>query len=555
MTGIYLKNPYAVLSGKGGFLMRSAFVYNFLIEANIMAGIAILLMIPLRKFFRKQLGNSAICFGWLLAAIRLLCPLSLANPLIHAIRSPFAPDLAIRPIAGQVKVRVSDALGGLSDVFRQANNQPAYEMTNRLQNDLDNASVSITLARIWLIGVLLILAWFLFSNIRFRMRLRADRIEPITGELREQYEALCRQRGIKPVPVYFTDPLPSACLVGVFRPYIALPLSASPQDAIHVLAHEICHLRNRDHLWGILRVLCCAVHWFNPLVWAAACMSRTDSELRCDDRVIRRMNQEERKSYAGVLVLAAARKSAPGVGVLATGMTMTGKRLKTRVITVIQHRKPRRSLVIAFAVLSSLCLLCAFATSEIPEQQEPDERFIGDGLYLTETITGTRNIRNESDAIAYARALWEEIRVNDTEGEYTVRQEDKYWFVRMDVDGREVFSALFQDNGVITDIIQDVQDYRWVTVGEYTQSTEMDAQELEEAEAWVNSRLDLLVPGLTGELEKFYLNYVRDVGDAKYVFLSADPKDSNYDAGASVFIRINVDHSYVLLSLQLAGNG
>ena len=54
--------------------MRSAFVYNFLIEANIMASIAIILMIPLRKFFRKQLGNSAICFGWLLVAIRLLCP-------------------------------------------------------------------------------------------------------------------------------------------------------------------------------------------------------------------------------------------------------------------------------------------------------------------------------------------------------------------------------------------------------------------------------------------------------------------------------------------------
>ena len=87
----------------GGFVMRSAFVYNFLIEANIMASIAIILMIPLRKFFRKQLGNSAICFGWLLVAIRLLCPLSLVNPLIHEIRSPFAADVAIRPIAGQIK--------------------------------------------------------------------------------------------------------------------------------------------------------------------------------------------------------------------------------------------------------------------------------------------------------------------------------------------------------------------------------------------------------------------------------------------------------------------
>ena len=59
--------------------MRSAYIYNFLIEANIMACIAILLMIPLRKFFRKQLGNNALCFGWLLTAIRLLCPISLAG--------------------------------------------------------------------------------------------------------------------------------------------------------------------------------------------------------------------------------------------------------------------------------------------------------------------------------------------------------------------------------------------------------------------------------------------------------------------------------------------
>ena len=225
--------------------MRSAFVYNFLIEANIMASIAIILMIPLRKFFRKQLGNSAICFGWLLVAIRLLCPLSLVNPLIHTIRSPFAADTAIRPIAGQIKVRISDALGDLSSLFWRADNQSAYEVTNRLQVGMENASTSITLAKVWLAGVLLIVAWFLFSNIRFRLRLRADRIDRISGELLEQYEALCRRRHIKPVPVYFTDPLPSACLVGVFRPYIALPLSASPQDVIHVLTHEICHIKTR----------------------------------------------------------------------------------------------------------------------------------------------------------------------------------------------------------------------------------------------------------------------------------------------------------------------
>ena len=536
--------------------MRSAFVYNFLIEANIMASIAILLMIPLRKFFRKQLGNSAICFGWLLVAVRLLCPLSLVNPLIHEIRSPFAADQAIRPIAGQIKVRVSDAIEGLSDLFWRADNQSAYEATNRIRSGIENASASVTLAKIWLVGVFLILAWFIFSNVRFRLRLRADRIEPISGELQDQFETLCRQRGIRPVPVYFTDPLPSACLVGVFRPYIALPLSASPQDAIHVLTHEICHIKNRDHLWGILRLLCCAIHWFNPLVWIAASMSRTDSELRCDDRVTKPMTQEERKSYANVLVLAAARRNAPGVGVLATGMTMTGKRLKTRVTTVIQNRKPLRWLTVTFAILSSMCLIGAFATSETKEQLEMGVSWYDEGKYLTTAVAGTQTIRNESEAIDYARRLWTEIRASDVDGEYTAyHQDDGSWFVMMTANELEPFSVIFTSNGVICEITQNLNDDRWLTDGEYVESTVMDAQELADVENWAATKLENLVPGLTAELRDFRLSYVRDVGDAKYLFISADPKDSTYDAGISVFIRINADHSYVLLMLQLSGNG
>ena len=50
--------------------MRSAFVYNFLIEANIMASIAIILMIPLRKFFRKQLWWPSGCCVRCLWSIR-----------------------------------------------------------------------------------------------------------------------------------------------------------------------------------------------------------------------------------------------------------------------------------------------------------------------------------------------------------------------------------------------------------------------------------------------------------------------------------------------------
>ena len=538
--------------------MRSAFVYNFLIEANIMASIAIILMIPLRKFFRKQLGNSAICFGWLLVAIRLLCPLSLVNPLIHEIRSPFAADVAIRPIAGQIKVRVSDALEGLSRVFWHADNQSAYEVTNRLQDGIENASASITLAKIWLVGVLLVIAWFLFCNIRFRMRLRADRVEPITGELKDQFDELCRQRKIRPVPVYFTDPLPSACLVGVFRPYIALPLSAAPQDVIHVLTHEICHIKNRDHLWGILRLLCCAIHWFNPLVWIAASMSRTDSELRCDDRVTQPMNQEERKSYASVLVLAAARRNAPGLGVLATGMTMTGKRLKTRISTVMQNKKPLRWLTISFAILSSMCLIGAFATSETKEQLEMGVGWPVDEHTLAEALSSNRHINNENDAIAYARELCERYWVGDTEVVYTAGQNDDHsWYVLVNSESGNgtYFELFFLPNGSVGSLLQRIPDDRWVTDGQYVESQVLSADELNEVRAWAAEQIEFINPGISNLIRELNINYVRDVGDAKYVYLHADPQDSHYDYGLNFFVLISNDHTMTLLEYGMVGNG
>ncbi|MEG2185815.1 MAG: M56 family metallopeptidase [Clostridia bacterium] len=384
--------------------MRTAILYNFLLEANLMASIAIVLMLLVRKVFRKSLGNRAIYFAWLLVAIRLLCPLTLPNPAINEIRSPFAADEAIRPIAGQIKVRFTDAVRdtyyGVRESDVKSENTPLMKNYFKFYQSTENGMLSIYLMELYGLGIAAVLGWFILDNLRFRRRLKADRIEPISGKLLAQYEALCTERGIKPIPVYFTDPLPSACLVGTFRPYIALPLSAAPEDAIRVLTHEVCHVKGHDHLWAILRLLCCAVHWFNPLVWAAAHMSRTDCELACDDRVIEKLNHEERLAYANVLVLAAAKHDAPSTAVLATGMTMTGRKLKKRVSAIVQGKQRKKALAVCFMVLACILLLGAFATAEYqPIPKIP--------TLAQDNAIPKRVIQSNEDAIAFAKALWQ----------------------------------------------------------------------------------------------------------------------------------------------------
>ena len=387
--------------------MRSAILFNFLIEANIMASVAILLMIPLRKLLRKQLGNTAICFGWLLTAVRLLLPLSLPNPWIHEIRPPYVDDLLIRPIAGQVKIRVVDAIGDLGRIFWQAGNRQAYKDLQHVAAGVDYNGTPALLAWVCLAGCGLVLAWFLYKNVKFRKALRKNRIGEISGEQKEMYLRLCRERKVKPVPVFFADPVPGACLVGVVKPYIILPVMTAPQDVKNVLTHEICHLKNRDHLWNILRLLCCAIHWFNPLVWIAASMSRTDCELRCDDRVTAPMDEQQRREYASVLVLAAARKNRPGIGVTATGMTMTGKRMKNRVVAILRNRKPIRSLAAVFMGMAFVCMIGAFATSEVSASwltKFPDNRESAEWAADAEAL---RRLEEDEKALdAYGAGVW-----------------------------------------------------------------------------------------------------------------------------------------------------
>ena len=346
--------------------MRTAVIYNFLIEANVMASIAILLMIPVRMFGRQKLGSRVICFAWLLAALRLLCPLALPNPVIHEIRSAFSMDSAIRPIAGQVQVRFYDAVSSLYDRAMLAGVGGAVEESlQELRTDASNGMLSINLMKLYIAGIAAVVGWFVVSNLHFGKTLRADRIENLSGKAQEHYEALCKELKVKAIPVWYVDPLPSACLVGCFRPYIALPLTVRPQELENVLRHELCHYKAKDHWWNLVRLACCALHWFNPLVWLAAHMSRTDSELACDERVIRTMNSDQKRAYAGVLVLAAAKRDLPGISVASTGMSMTGRRLKKRVTGIISNEKAHRGIAITFAALASAALIGAFCTAEM----------------------------------------------------------------------------------------------------------------------------------------------------------------------------------------------
>lgn len=355
---------------------RSMTFFNFLLEATVAGSVLILVMLVLRMVFRKRIGSRLVYLAWLLVAIRLLVPIALPNPLMDQFRPTYSTDGGARPVADQIRVRYHDAvfelsqsltLGAPSDEISPARRTLA-DLTLKVAAYTSYGWMGKTYLLLYGVGALAAAGVFAVRNGRFRRRLRRDSVSALEGEQLALYQALCRDMGVRELPVVYVDPLPSPCLAGVFKPVIALPLALPPDGLSDALAHELCHYKARDSWWALLRCVCCAVHWFNPLVWLAQRLVKTDCELACDERVARRLTPEQRLHYANTLVITAKQAYAPRAGVLATGMTMTGKRLKARIDALIRMRGVQRVAAGVVAVVLVALTVAAFSTAESVEQ-------------------------------------------------------------------------------------------------------------------------------------------------------------------------------------------
>ena len=216
------------------------------------------------------------------------------------------------------------------------------------------------LGGLWLAGTAATGAAFALSNLRFARRLRRVRV-PLEG-------ADC------PLPVYLADDLPSPCLFGLFRPAVYLTSAAASDPAMlrHVLAHEITHFRHRDHLWNALRGLALAVHWWDPLVWLAAALSRRDCELACDEGALKRLGDGERIAYGRTLLALITVKPRPG-DLLRCSTTMTGgqKSVFDRMSRIAKAPKRWLGAAVLTVALAALACVCAFGSAADPEPWDP----------------------------------------------------------------------------------------------------------------------------------------------------------------------------------------
>ena len=333
-----------------------------MIEWVVSSCILILAVIALRYLLRGKISLRLQYALWLLVLARLLLPVSFGStdisvmsvvekaPAVQAVESVRDVDTIWQADNGSVQGLPAGAA---------ADNTPLQIAPSATSDDqFGRMSSALTLRKVllpvWWGGAAVTLLVFLTANLCF------------AGRLRKRRRSLAVEG--TSLPVYVAQERAVPCLFGLFRPAVYVTPEAAEDGTLlrHTVAHETTHFRHGDHVWALLRTVCLALHWWNPLVWWAAKLSRQDGELACDEATIRALGEGERAAYGRTLIRMAC---GPGSHVLLTATTMDGGKTSLHERIVLLAKKPRTAVAAAIVVVlaAALCVGCTFTGAKKTE--------------------------------------------------------------------------------------------------------------------------------------------------------------------------------------------
>ena len=311
----------------------------YIISLSVLIAAVILIRAAVKRSVPKRLVYAL----WLAVAIRLIIPFS-----------PIKIDFPTSSPSYE-KISSSTVFEGdksVSDEVTVSESENGNETTNSAENEVLSAGGDIRhtesmvrkhispkkiIFAVYICGASLSAAVFAFSALRMTVRLMSGR------------KFVRIYRGVR---VYRTRGASSPCTLGLF-PVIYLPdIKLTESEEELALLHEITHLRHGDNFWSVVRIFAMILNWYNPLVLAAALLSKRDGELACDEAVTKRMDYGKRLEYARLIV-----NSIPEKRSLAS--ELGAEPIKERIIMLTKKQKNHIFLAVAAIILALAATGCS----------------------------------------------------------------------------------------------------------------------------------------------------------------------------------------------------
>jgi TonB family protein len=246
--------------------MNADALVQWLLNGAVATSAALLLVLALRLPLRRAFGARIAYAAWALVPLALL-----------AVTLP-------APRAATALLRALPVLSTL---------RPAVVVGAPVPLDGGAAAAASAPLLDW--PLLLALAWYLGAALlALRFAAQQRRYLAALGELRPRGDG-----------TFAANVGQSPAVIGAWRPRIVLPADFDAryprEQAGLVVAHERTHVRRGDVRANLAVAALRCLHWFNPLLHAAAARFRLDQELACDAAVLAR-HPNARRAYADAML-------------------------------------------------------------------------------------------------------------------------------------------------------------------------------------------------------------------------------------------------------------
>ena len=347
-----------------------------MLEWFVSSAILLAVLIALHYLLRGKVSPKLQYALWAIALVRLLLPFSVGQSAASV--ENLVPETQHYVLYTAPRTAPEPEASAPSQP-QQAAQPPVQVLPAREAAETQKAvrggsvlELKTVLTVVWAVGAAGVLLWFFGCNLAFGRALRKD------AALLSPASPGC-------------PAIASPCLFGFLRPAIYLTLESAADDALrrHCIAHEQTHYRHGDHLWALLRGVCLALHWFDPLAWWSAHLARTDAELCCDEDAIRLLGEGERADYGRTLIRMTCRTRIDPLSA-ATTMSGRGSQLKERVRAIAKHPKTAVPVLIAVLLIAAIAAGCTM-TGAKQKNSTPDAAATAEAETTSDAETAHRD--------------------------------------------------------------------------------------------------------------------------------------------------------------------
>lgn len=320
-------------------------IWEFILQSISVSLVAGLILI-MKAIFKDKLSARWQYGIWILLVLRIFIPVRADKPVIL-------------PISIYLEMLKSYVEGGLSSAY--TSHLTATEPTGVIPS-ITSAPQSITdiLFVIYAAGIVVFLCYYLISYIKLRFIIKKG--NRISLENKGELQSILSENKIKRIKVVSVEGINSAFICGILSPVLVLPYGRETDEK--VLLHEIMHLKRFDLLQNIFWCVLRCLHWCNPFMHYVFNIIGNDMEMLCDQKVLEKLQGEERREY-GVLLLNEVNKKyarMPGT----TSVSNGGKNISKRIEAIVRFKKyPKGMSLVSVCIAILLSVPCLFVSAGI----------------------------------------------------------------------------------------------------------------------------------------------------------------------------------------------